>query len=180
MCSEAEAKDREACLELSALEIVDGTQQQRRPSADVSKTVKKYQRPAAGAPPPPLSSLRPLPVLERTVDYLLRVWAARLDVPPLARFLFLSDRLRAVQQDLSVQRLHSIPLLARIVRFHLLAEAQVQAKAQAEAQAQGLPVSVFTLWKPVTPPDANSICTQDAMFFGSIINPQKKNIRVFF
>ncbi len=131
MCSEAEAREREACLELSPLEVLVGTGGRRRPQADLAKTVKKYQRPAAGAPPPAAASLRPLPVLERTVDFLLRVWVTRPDVPPLSRYLFVSDRLRAVQQDLTVQRLYSAPLLARIVRFHLLAEAEFCTLAQA-------------------------------------------------
>ena len=133
MCSELEARDREMCLELSPLEVLAGTESLRRPQADLAKTVKKYQRPAAGAPPPAATSLRPLPVLERTVDFLLKTWASRTDMPALSRYLFVSDRLRAVQQDMTVQRLHCAPLLARIVRFHLLAEVHFCTLAHAAA-----------------------------------------------
>ena len=124
MCTEEEARDRERCLELSALEVLSGTESFRRPQADLTKVVKKYQRPAAGAPPPCPSTLRPLPVLERTVDYLLQTWSVRQEVPLMSRYVFLSDRLRAVQQDMTVQRIHSPPIMARIVRFHLLSEVE--------------------------------------------------------
>jgi len=140
MCSEAEAREREMCLELSALEQqapgsasappppqpsagrLDMKRSHDRPRVDFAKAVKRYQRPAAGAPPPAPSELRPLPVLISTVDYLLSLWCDRADVAPLVRYVFISDRLRAVQQDLTVQRLVSPALLARIVRFHLLIE----------------------------------------------------------
>ena len=138
MCSEAEAKEREMCLELSALEtlppgaappppsvVATGGAGNRlevkrsmdRPRVDISKAVKRYQRPAAGAPPPAARDLRPLPMVLQTVDYLLAVWCDRLEVPALVRYVFLSDRLRAVQQDLTVQRLSCPHVLARIVRF---------------------------------------------------------------
>ena len=133
MCSELEARDREMCLELSPHEVLAGTESLRRPQADLAKTVKKYQRPAAGAPPPAATSLRPLPVLERTVDFLLKTWVSRPEVPALSRYLFVSDRLRAVQQDMTVQRLRCAPLLARIVRFHLLAEVHFCTLAHAAA-----------------------------------------------
>ena len=41
---------------------------------------------------------------------------------PLARYLFISDRLRAVVQDLTVQRLHCDRIFGRIARFHAWAE----------------------------------------------------------
>ena len=96
-----------------------------RPKVDLKRAVKRYQRPAAGAPPPSPSELRPLPTLEQTVDYLLNLWCERTDVPQLVRYVFLSDRLRAVQQDLTVQRIHQPTLLARIVRFHALIELEL-------------------------------------------------------
>ena len=99
-----------------------GTEHDRRPTADPSLVVKRYKRPAAGDPPPPPSELRPQVVLEKTVAHLLRLWQTRSDEPPIYRFLFVSDRLRAVQQDITVQGLHSAPLLAAAARFHLMME----------------------------------------------------------
>ena len=67
--------------------------------------MKRFKRPDAGAPPPSASELRPLPVLRHTVDFLLQLWQRRSEAAPLDRFAFISDRLRAVMQDISVQRL---------------------------------------------------------------------------
>ena len=123
MCSAREAREREECLEVNVLEQPAGAHASSvRRTIDVTRAVKKYKRPEAGAPPRPPSELRPLSVLRATVEYLLRLWHGRADVSPLSRYLFLSDRLRAVQQDLTVQQLHCPALLARIVRFHLLME----------------------------------------------------------
>ena len=134
MCSEVEAREREACRELSVLEQQRGSEAtQRRPTVDVALAVKRYQRPAAGAPPPAIAELRPLHVLQRTVEYLLTLWTTRDDVPAISRYVFISDRLRAVQQDMTIQRLRSGALLARIVRFHLLMEAEFSSTPQAAA-----------------------------------------------
>ena len=43
MCSEREAREREACLELSRLEQLSGTERNRRPSADPALVVKRYR-----------------------------------------------------------------------------------------------------------------------------------------
>ena len=111
MCSEAEAREREACRELSALEQRAANDEgmtgaeggvQAEQSEDLALAVKRYQRPAAGAPAPPAAELRPLPVLHRTVAHLLGLWHGRQDVPPLQRCFFISDRLRAVHQDMTV------------------------------------------------------------------------------
>ncbi|KAL1500039.1 hypothetical protein AB1Y20_012716 [Prymnesium parvum] len=126
MCSEREMREREACLELSRLEMLRGDEKERRPRANPSLVVKRYKRPAAGDAPPPRSELRPLHVLQRTAEHLLRLWESRTDQPPLYRYLFISDRLRAVQQDITVQGIGpaAAPLLGMCVRFHLLMEVE--------------------------------------------------------
>ena len=42
-------------------------------------------------------------MLRHTVDFLLQLWQRRSEAAPLDRFAFISDRLRAVMQDISVQ-----------------------------------------------------------------------------
>ena len=118
VAGEREHGDSDACRS----HVVQASAAERRPRVDPARAVKRYVRPAAGAPPADAATLRPLPTLRVTVDYLLRVWSERTDVAPLVRYVFVADRLRAVQQDLTVQRLHCGELLARIVRFHLLME----------------------------------------------------------
>lgn len=135
MCSRSEAAERERFRELSLLEQLAGTESQKLPSVDPARAVKRYQRPAAGAPPPPSSELRPLHILTQTADHLLSLWADRTEVAPATRYAFVSDRLRAVQQDLTVQRLHAPHLLARIARFHALMELAFASVEQASARA---------------------------------------------
>lgn len=122
MCSEVEIAEREACLELNPLEILQGTEAQRRPRPDLTLAVKRYQRPAAGKADPLPAELRTTKALERTVEHLLKVWNSREDLPQLTRYLFISDRLRAVAQELLIQQLSLPFLLAKIARFHLFVE----------------------------------------------------------
>ena len=74
-----------------------------RPKCDPELAVKRYKRPDAGAPGPAAAQLRPLPVLRHTVGFLLQLWQRRSEAAPLDRVAFISDRLRAVMQDISVQ-----------------------------------------------------------------------------
>ena len=101
----------------------------RHPIADLNLVVKRYARPSAGAAPPKPSELRPLNVLRDTVNHLLKVWAERTDQPSLARYNFISDRFRAVQQDMTVQRLVDKCLWAQIARFHILMELEFSVNA---------------------------------------------------
>ena len=108
MCCEREWRDREQFRELSRLEYAVGsTERDSRPKCNPELAVKRFKRPDAGAPPPSADELRPLPVLRETVDFLLRLWQRRAEAAPLDRFAFISDRLRSVMQDLSVQRLQA-------------------------------------------------------------------------
>lgn len=141
MCSPAEATEREKFRELSVLEQRSGTHLQKYPAVDMALAVKRYQRPAAGAPPPPPAELRPLHVLEKTVDHLLGIWGDRLEVAPAVRYTFISDRLRAVQQDLTVQRIHAPHLLVRIARFHALMEAAFASHEQVRHPQATTPVA---------------------------------------
>ena len=104
MCCEREWREREQYRELSRLEYAPGsTERDSRPKCDPELAVKRFKRPDAGAPPPSSAELRPLPVLRHTVDFLLQLWQRRSEAAPLDRFAFISDRLRAVMQDISVQ-----------------------------------------------------------------------------
>ena len=101
MCSEAEARERQRCKELSPLEVVAPLADSNIASAspvDLRRTVKRYVRPGAGAPVPPASELRPIEVLQKTVDYLTNLWLTDETVTRLYRYHFVADRLRAVQQ----------------------------------------------------------------------------------
>ncbi|XP_064111372.1 uncharacterized protein LOC135218854 [Macrobrachium nipponense] len=83
--------------------------------------VKEFSRSAAGHEIKP-SDIRPLPVLAKTVKYLLTNSCCRTDVSWVLIYQFVSDRLRAVRQDLCVQgvrNLDCIKLHLASVRFHV-------------------------------------------------------------
>ncbi|KAI4502272.1 hypothetical protein M0802_002954 [Mischocyttarus mexicanus] len=70
------------------------------------------------------SSLRPGPVLLSTIKYLFTKIITRTDVDWIHIYDFAFDRLRAIRQDLVIQRIPttmSIEILEPIVRFHIYA-----------------------------------------------------------
>ncbi|KAM8939221.1 SAC3 domain-containing protein 1 [Pelodytes ibericus] len=117
MCPLQERKERQLQGRLHRYEIqcencdwvAKGRRTKRLPLADPAKTVKEYSRPAAGKKLSSPCDLRPPPVLLRTVHYLLmEVWdfIDDRDLGSLAEaYGFIVDRLRAVRQDLTVQRI---------------------------------------------------------------------------
>ncbi|KAG8438077.1 hypothetical protein GDO86_008676 [Hymenochirus boettgeri] len=115
MCPKNERQERERDGCLHYFEIMDeqkasrAYKTQRRVLADPNKTVKEYRRPAAGKELSSPYVLRPPAVLLSTVRYLLfNVWDSVTDGDPYhlsEAYLFVFDRLRAVKQDLTVQRI---------------------------------------------------------------------------
>ncbi|XP_018409805.1 PREDICTED: SAC3 domain-containing protein 1 [Nanorana parkeri] len=115
MCSEQERRERERHRRLHPLEIQNGQFERRNfrqgshPFADPGRTVKEYSRPAAGRELSSPRDLRPPATLLRTVEYLLmEVWEQVNEQDPKSLSLaypFVFDRLRAVRQDLTVQRI---------------------------------------------------------------------------
>uniref|UniRef100_A0A3Q0S9Q8 Si:zfos-452g4.1 n=1 Tax=Amphilophus citrinellus TaxID=61819 RepID=A0A3Q0S9Q8_AMPCI len=117
MCPAQELRNREAQNRLHHFEMLAGTEKDRRPKADPSRAVKEYSRPAAGKDATKPSDLRPPPVLLKTVNYLIDDIAA-------APSLFVFDRLRAVKQDMIIQRvsgLDCVVILERTLRFLIYA-----------------------------------------------------------
>jgi hypothetical protein len=130
MCSEEEALDRERCMEVSVFEATDATRAlaQNRRRIDPSRAVKKYRRSAAGSKAAEdASSLRTVEALQKTTLYLLTLFREGLeglDEPLHAVYTFVEDRIRAVRQDLTVQRMEisAVPLLECAARFYILSE----------------------------------------------------------
>jgi len=110
MCPEEERSERERHrlvhpFEFHKSRLIDN----RRPSADRFRMVKEFRRPAAGKEVR-MSELRPMPVLVHAVKYLLGDLLHELDGRPEGFFTmdaydFIFDRLRAVRQDMVIQRL---------------------------------------------------------------------------
>ncbi|XP_006136664.2 SAC3 domain-containing protein 1 [Pelodiscus sinensis] len=111
MCPQSELTQRERQGRLHRLELQEGTRQ-----GDPDRVVKEYSRPAAGKELPRPQELRPAPVLLTTVRYLLGQVTSRADLPPAEVYAFVSDRLRAVRQDATLQRLQGAPCVALLER----------------------------------------------------------------
>ncbi|XP_068117694.1 SAC3 domain-containing protein 1 [Hyperolius riggenbachi] len=115
MCPEKERKEREKHQRLHPLEIQNGQpvgKKIRRGKyiiADPGRMVKEYSRPAAGKELSSPSELRPPATLLKTVHYLLMEIWENINERDLANvalaYTFVFDRLRAVRQDLTVQRI---------------------------------------------------------------------------
>lgn len=120
MCPEYERVEREVQKELDRLECFPGTT-----SADPAAAVKIYRRPAAGRELPLPEEVRPPPVLQRTLDYLVHTL---LPADPCdSRFAvvqpFMWNRTRAIRQDFIVQSDRGAIAIAcheRIARYHIL------------------------------------------------------------
>ncbi|XP_028818319.1 SAC3 domain-containing protein 1 isoform X2 [Denticeps clupeoides] len=125
MCPLYELREREAHNRLHRFEILAGTEKDRRPRADVVRTVKEYSRPAAGKDSTRPSDLRPPSVLLKTTCYLIDEIAASPTLQPWTEvYSFVFDRLRSVRQDLIIQRCwgpECKAILERTVRFLLYA-----------------------------------------------------------
>ncbi|XP_002937549.2 SAC3 domain-containing protein 1 [Xenopus tropicalis] len=114
MCPRKERQERERQGLLHHFETTDGQRARRgrrgkaSMCADPAKTVKEYSRPAAGKELSSPYDIRPPAVLLKTVRYLLmKVWDSvnEMDSVNLSEaYCFVFDRLRAVRQDMTVQR----------------------------------------------------------------------------
>ncbi|WFD19230.1 actin cytoskeleton and mitosis protein [Malassezia caprae] len=120
MCPEYERVEREVQKELDRLECFPGTT-----SADPAAAVKIYRRPAAGRELPLPEEVRPPPVLQRTLDYLVHTL---LPADPRDQHFavvqpFMWNRTRAIRQDFIVQSDRGAIAIAcheRIARYHIL------------------------------------------------------------
>ncbi|CAB3360790.1 Hypothetical predicted protein [Cloeon dipterum] len=126
MCPKSELEFRQRQRLLHPLEMKAGTIHHKPPLADPLKTVKEYSRSAAGVKAENADQLRPLPVLERTTIYLIRLALEEQDLCGnwSTIYDFVADRLRAVRKDIVIQGLSGrdvLPILEVMVLFHLYA-----------------------------------------------------------
>ncbi|OWM74176.1 hypothetical protein CDL15_Pgr008488 [Punica granatum] len=132
MCPESERAERERKGDLDQYERVDGDRNQ---TAEFL-AVKKYNRTAERE----ANLIRPMPVLQRTIEYLLSL----LDQPYDDRFLgiynFLWDRMRAVRMDLRMQHIfniESVKMLEQMIRLHIIAMHELCEYEKGEGFSEG-------------------------------------------
>ncbi|RZC89797.1 hypothetical protein C5167_035793 [Papaver somniferum] len=132
MCPESERKERERKGDLDKFERLEGDRNQTTESL----AVKKYNRTAERE----VDLIRPLPVLQKTVSYLLDL----LDGPYSENFLplynFLWDRMRAVRMDLRMQHIFNhdaISMLEQMIRLHIIAMHELCEYTKGEGFSEG-------------------------------------------
>eukprot|EP01135_Chromosphaera_perkinsii_P002801 Nk52_evm10s227 gene=Nk52_evmTU10s227 len=131
MCPEKERYQREVQNDLSAFEIIKGTEYSRTgqfPHCDHTKAIKKYRRPAAGNEHPLPHEVRSPKALLNTFDYII---CEILNQPVegwTEVYHFVRDRTRSIRQDLTFQNLRgreSIDVTLKSCRFHIHAAHQL-------------------------------------------------------
>ncbi|GFP98611.1 germinal-center associated nuclear protein [Phtheirospermum japonicum] len=132
MCPESERAERERKGDLDQYERVDGD----RNLTSEFLAVKKYTRTAERE----ADLIRPMPILQKTMGYLLSL----LDEPYDDRFLglynFLWDRMRAIRMDLRMQHifnLEAISLLEQMIRLHIIAMHELCEYTKGEGFSEG-------------------------------------------
>ncbi|GLT54604.1 hypothetical protein SLA2020_277900 [Shorea laevis] len=132
MCPESERAERERKGDLDQHERVDGDRNQTSKFLAVKKYTRTAEREA--------SLIRPMPVLQKTIDYLLNL----LDLPYDDRFLgiynFLWDRMRAIRMDLRMQHIFNqgaIVMLEQMIRLHIIVMHELCEHTKGEGFSEG-------------------------------------------
>lgn len=132
MCPISECIERERTLDVHPLEAdnnngslsYEAIALNVHRKIDLNKAVKKYRRPAAGAPPPKPSEIRTPEVILKTLTFLMSPGIlGRSDVPLTVRSAFVRDRGRSLRSDLSrqlKQGKEGVILGLEMARFHAL------------------------------------------------------------
>ncbi|XP_059434040.1 SAC3 family protein C isoform X1 [Corylus avellana] len=117
MCPAGERAQRERLRDLAVFERLDGNP--RKTSSDLA--VKKFCR-TISIRDVQASDMRPLPVLEDTLDYLLSL-SDSTEYPFQVVHDFIFDRTRSIRQDLSMQNIvndKAIYMYEKMVKFHVI------------------------------------------------------------
>lgn len=123
MCPESERSQRERLQDLAVFERLHGNP--RKTSQALA--VKKFCR-TISAKHMQASDVRPLPVLEDTLAYLLNLLDST-DHPFEVVHDFIFDRTRSIRQDLSMQNIvddKSIYMYEKMVKFHVISHLKLQ------------------------------------------------------
>ncbi|KNA13779.1 hypothetical protein SOVF_113720 isoform B [Spinacia oleracea] len=116
MCPEKERSQRERLRDLAVFERLDGNPMKSSSSLAVKKFCRTISVKEVHA-----SDIRPLSVLEDTLDYLMKLLDSS-DRSFLVLHDFIFDRTRSIRQDLSMQIINNdqvICMYEKMVRFHV-------------------------------------------------------------
>lgn len=132
MCPESERAERERKGDLDQYERLEGDRNQ----TSKSLAIKKYNRTAERE----ADLIRPMPVLQKTMDYLLKLLDHPYDDRFLGMYNFLWDRMRAIRMDLRMQHifnLEAITMLEQMIRLHIIAMHELCEYTKGEGLSEG-------------------------------------------
>ncbi|XP_038891506.1 SAC3 family protein B isoform X2 [Benincasa hispida] len=132
MCPESERGERERKGDLDHYERLDGDRNQTSKLLAVKKYTRTAEREA--------NLIRPMPVLLKTIDYLLDLLSQPYDEKFLGIYNFLWDRMRAIRMDLRMQHLFNekaITMLEQMIRLHIIAMHELCEFSKGEGFAEG-------------------------------------------
>ncbi|XP_042501561.1 SAC3 family protein B [Macadamia integrifolia] len=132
MCPDSEREERERKGDLDKYERLDGDRNQTTEFL----AVKKYNRTAERE----ADLIRPMPVLQKTVDYLLDLLNQPYDNRFLGMYNFLWDRMRAIRMDLRMQHIfnrRAITMLEQMIRLHIIAMHELCEYTKGEGFSEG-------------------------------------------
>ncbi|KAI4317698.1 hypothetical protein L6164_025548 [Bauhinia variegata] len=132
MCPESERAERERKGDLDQYERLDGD----RNVTSKFLAVKKYNRTAERE----ASLIRPMPILQKTIDYLLNLLHEPYDERFLGIYNFLWDRMRAIRMDLRMQHIFNqgaINMLEQMIRLHIIAMHELCEYTKGEGFSEG-------------------------------------------
>ncbi|KAG5554873.1 hypothetical protein RHGRI_012441 [Rhododendron griersonianum] len=132
MCPESERAERERKGDLDQYERLDGDRNQTSKSLAVKKYTRTAEREA--------ELIRPMPILQQTIDYLLYLLDQPYDDKFLGLYNFLWDRMRAIRMDLRMQHifnLNAITMLEQMIRLHIIAMHELCEYTKGEGFSEG-------------------------------------------
>ncbi|XP_038723108.1 SAC3 family protein B isoform X2 [Tripterygium wilfordii] len=132
MCPDSERAERERKGDLDQYERLDGDRNQ----TSMLLAVKKYTRTAERE----ANLIRPMPILQKTIDYLLSLLDQPYDDRFLAIYNFLWDRMRAIRMDLRMQHIfnqEAITMLEQMIRLHIIAMHELCEYTKGEGFSEG-------------------------------------------
>ncbi|XP_050240312.1 SAC3 family protein B isoform X2 [Quercus robur] len=132
MCPESERAERERKGDLDQFERLDGDRNQTSKSLAVKKYTRTAEREAG--------LIRPMPILQKTIDYLLNLLDQPYDDKFLGVYNFLWDRMRAIRMDLRMQHIFNqgaIVMLEQMIRLHIIAMHELCEHTKGEGFSEG-------------------------------------------
>ncbi|KAK2982707.1 hypothetical protein RJ640_016369 [Escallonia rubra] len=132
MCPESERAERERKGDLDQYERFGGDRNQTSESLAVKKYTRTAEREA--------DLIRPMAILQKTMDYLLDLLEQPYDERFLSLYNFLWDRMRAIRMDLRMQHifdLQAITMLEQMIRLHIIAMHELCEYTKGEGFSEG-------------------------------------------